>query len=573
VHDVEGVAVVHPPFAPPDLELAADGARLTLGRLLLERLLRSNSTELDASQRARLVDWCTPWEQALEHDRALTGILVYARPHQLDPEGLRSLAERDAAGLVVAGPVSESVSCAVPVVALSVPISYHDFSRLVAELTLAREAHVLRYGSTVHRSLVELMYRGAGIAALCNQMARLSGCAAAILDPQHRLLAFEQSRDRVLEPGALAAALRSSEQPEVAHDDDLSRRPQVTTVRVDGMTVTCVINAIVLGGRHDGWVVVIESDDPPHPHDIAEHLVVVDQSATIVGTEMLRMRSVEQAEERARGDFVHALLHGRFATAHDLEARAAHYDFPVTATFGVVVAGSMSASAGTDSVNKMFQLAREATRLLPRAGVHTLATVVGDVLAVIRQVDLERTASPDATNVALSEYAQALGQELTRRIGAPVPVAWGRPVHSADRIFDSYRDARLTLGLHSRLGMTEACGFSELRVYAVLAELAGSEPARSFAHEVLAPLRAERRSSNDLERAVITYIELSGNLNAAARQLHIHRNTMLYKLERASRLLHLDLRQAEHQFTVWLAYKLDLLLETAQKIDRDVKPT
>jgi DNA-binding PucR family transcriptional regulator len=48
---------------------------------------------------------------------------------------------------------------------------------------------------------------------------------------------------------------------------------------------------------------------------------------------------------------------------------------------------------------------------------------------------------------------------------------------------------------------------------------------------------------------------------------------MLYKLERASRLLHLDLRQAEHQFTVWLAYKLDLLLETAQKIDRDVKPT
>ncbi|MGH8961370.1 MAG: PucR family transcriptional regulator [Jatrophihabitantaceae bacterium] len=570
--------MVHPPFAPPDdAVLAADGESLTLGRLLLERLMRSNSAPLDAGQRARLVDWCTPWEQAMQHDGTLTGLLVHARPDQLDPAGLRSLAERDAAALVVAGPTDEPLSCALPVVALTARVSYHELSHLVAELTLAREAHVLRYGSAVHRSLVELMYRGAGIAALCNQMARLSGCAAAILDPQYRLLAFEQSRDRVLEPGALAAALRSSDRPDAEADadadDGLRRSPQVTAVRVDGMTLTCVINAIVLGGRHDGWVVVVESDDPPHPHDIAEHLVVVDQSATIVGTEMLRMRSVEQAEERARGDFVHALLHGRFATAHDLEARAAHYDFPVAATFGVVVAGSMAASGGTDSVNKMFQLAREATRLMPHAGIHTLATVVGDVLAVIRQVEVpDRAGSPEAASLALADYAHALEQELSRRVGAPVPVVWGRPVQNADRIFDSYRDARLTLGLHSRLGMQDACGFSDLRVYAVLAELAGSEHARAFAHDVLAPLRAQRSGANDLEQAVITYVELSGNLNAAARQMHIHRNTMLYKLERASRILHLDLRQAEHQFTVWLAYKLDLLFETARKVDRDVKP-
>jgi DNA-binding PucR family transcriptional regulator len=72
---------------------------------------------------------------------------------------------------------------------------------------------------------------------------------------------------------------------------------------------------------------------------------------------------------------------------------------------------------------------------------------------------------------------------------------------------------------------------------------------------------------------VITYIESGGNLNAAARELHIHRNTMLYRLDRASRILHLDLRQAEHRFTVWLAYKLDMLVETARTVDRDLKPT
>jgi DNA-binding PucR family transcriptional regulator len=47
---------------------------------------------------------------------------------------------------------------------------------------------------------------------------------------------------------------------------------------------------------------------------------------------------------------------------------------------------------------------------------------------------------------------------------------------------------------------------------------------------------------------------------------------MLYKLERASRLLQLDLREAEHQFTLWLAHKLDLLAETTSAVDRDLNP-
>ncbi|MFD2395936.1 hypothetical protein ACFSVJ_02200 [Prauserella oleivorans] len=80
---------------------------------------------------------------------------------------------------------------------------------------------------------------------------------------------------------------------------------------------------------------------------------------TIVGTEMLRMRSISEAEERARGDFVHALLHGRFGNASDLEARAAHYDFPTSATYGVLV-------AEVDPPGTARGLSREATRLTPR---------------------------------------------------------------------------------------------------------------------------------------------------------------------------------------------------------------
>jgi sugar diacid utilization regulator len=554
---------------------STDGERetLTLGRLLQERLLRAAAPAVAETDLDRPVSTCLPWAEATRSTGPLDGAIVFAHADEVDAAGVRAVADTGAAALVVAGAAPET-DVALPVLGADDRVAYRDLNRLVAELSLARETHVLRYGLTVHRSLVELLYRGAGLPALCHQMARLSGGGVAILDPQYRVLAFEQSRDRVFEPGAVAGALRAETASIPIEPSQTHAHPSVHVLHVEDAPVTCVANPILLGGRHDGWVVVIESADPPHPHDVAEHRVVVEQSATIVGTEMLRMRSVEQAEERARGDFVHALLHGRFATAHDLEARATHYGFPVEGSYGVIVAGSLGASGATESLTALFQLARDATRLAPRPDSHTLATVVGDVLAVIRPVEPgRRGASPDAAGRELADYARVLAQELARRVHRDIPVAFGRAVSGAARIFDSYREARLALGLRKRLDIDQVCGFQDLRVYATLVDLAGSEGGQAFARDILGPLRGQRSGSGDLETAVLTYIQSGGNLNAAARELHVHRNTMLYKLDRASRALQLDLRDAEHQFTVWLAHKLDLLAETATAVDRDVRPS
>jgi DNA-binding PucR family transcriptional regulator len=551
----------------------ADDQQLTLGTLLQERIMRSvGPTEVGEALASQVVAWCLPWEQALASTDPLAEVLVYATAAQVDDVGLAVLGRRRAVAVVAAGAQRTTAEGAVPVIAIADRISYRDVNHLVASLVLSRETQALRYGLTVHRALAELLYRGAGVDALCHQMSRLSGCATAVLDPQFRVLAFEQSRDRILEPAAVAAAFRAAE-PTTPESDEVSATPRVWPLEIDGAPSTAVANAILLAGRHDGWVIVIEPTREPLPHDVAQHSVIVDQASMIVGTELLRMRSVQEAEERARGDFVHALLHGRFTTQHDLEARAAHYGVPANATYGVVVAGHLTPADGTESLNALFQLARDAVRLAPRPGIRTLATVVGNVLAVIRQVDGGPAGtSLETANTALADYAATLEFELRRRIRHPVAVGFGRPVRGAERIKDSYREARLALGLHHRLGLSEPCGFSQLRVYALLSELAGSPQAEAFSRDILEPLRAQRHSGSDLEQAVMAYIAEGGNLNAAARNLHIHRNTMLYKLERASRILQLDLREAEHRFTVWLALKLDLLGETREAVDSEIHP-
>src|SRR3954452_2756852 len=557
---------------------------LTLARLLQEPVLRRVRIHAGRAGAVTRLEWGAPWSVVSRQDDELSGVLVHANAAELAREEItvtrvaEQVAARGAAALLVDGHQPESADAVaavqLPLVTMADAVPFAVLNRLVADLTLARETHVLRYGLQVHRALAELLYRGAELTALCSQMSRMAQRPVAVFDSQGQLAALEQRQPREVEPPDLvrafaeqADALGTRELPEDLH-------PKIAEITLGDRDVACIVTPIVLGGRHDGWILLLEESDDPHPHDLAEHRVLVEQAAPIVGTEMLRLRSVQRAKEQARGDFVHGLLHGRFATVEDISARAAHYEFPVRSWFGVLVASGLTVPADSDSPARLQNVAVQASRLQPEQERHTLAAMVGDVLVVVREAARRGTmGTPEAAVATIGDYATVLQAYLAKRKdqgGRPVRVTYGRPVVGALSIPDSYREARMAHGLQQRLGLPPVCGYQELRVHAVLEDVAASRAGRSFAADILAPLRDP--AAGDLETAVLAYVASGGNVNASARDLHIHRNTMLYKLDRASRLLGMDLRQAENQFAVWLAHTLDLLASTTAEVDRVVKP-
>ncbi|MFC6676772.1 helix-turn-helix domain-containing protein [Nonomuraea ferruginea] len=102
--------------------------------------------------------------------------------------------------------------------------------------------------------------------------------------------------------------------------------------------------------------------------------------------------------------------------------------------------------------------------------------------------------------------------------------------------------------------------------------MAASVEGRAFAREILDALRRVHSQTGDLEQVVLAYIRSAGNLNAAARTLKLHRNTMLYKLDRASRALRMDIRSADAQFMVWLAHHIDTLAAVTGALSDELSP-
>lgn len=553
------------------------GVEPTLHRILEQRLLRGARVLGGETKLGRPVRWCHSLQDVLRDRSAdLEGIVVFADAAEMDDQRWADLMGGNCAAILVRGdtkvPASISKHTVDPPVVVALPesVSRTAVLELVAVISLAHRAHVLEYGQQVHSTLAHLLHRGAGLTALCSRLARLSHCAVGVLGNDLHLLAFDPGRGHTLDPAAVTASLRGARQQMLTMADASAGHHGVATLEltVKDVPVTCVVGAIDLVEQRDGWVVLLDASESITEHDLAEHRVAVEQAVTIMGTELLRVRGIERAEERAKGNFVHALLHARFSNRADLVARASHYDFDVDGRYGVVVAHSGGLVAQRDSPSKLAEMARDAARVLESPGRQTLTTVVSDVVAVVRQVSAVRRGLQDRAEQELREYAAALERRLGDRSGQAVQVAFGRPEIGADAIVESYREARIALDLRRRLGMSEVCGFSDLRVHSVLLDLAQQAGGQEFAGEILGPLRAD--GDGGLADVARVYVEAGGNLNEAARRMKVHRNTMLYKLERIARLLRRDLREPDVQFGVSLAIRLDDLAETTKRVSRDL---
>lgn len=201
--------------------------------------------------------------------------------------------------------------------------------------------------------------------------------------------------------------------------------------------------------------------------------------------------------------------------------------------------------------------------MLPHPAVRSYVTVIGDVLVVVRSL---RSHDRRDVEAEIEKYAEAMALDLEDRRGRPVPVAHGAPAVGADEIRESYRQARVALGIGQRLGLSGAVSYRDLRGYGVLELVAETDRSRRLVRDVLGPIRA----GTDLHDTLVAYLSAGGNVNAAARELNVHRNTMLSKLDRISRALSMDVRLPENQFTAWLAIRLELLDQVHTAVDREI---
>ena len=155
----------------------------------------------------------------------------------------------------------------------------------------------------------------------------------------------------------------------------------------------------------------------------------------------------------------------------------------------------------------------------------------------------------------LRQFGQALQETLMSETAHQMTVGIGRTRHMIDELWESYSEAKRAIEV-GRIFQPEdnIYMFSRLILERFLMELPADLSA--YYHGLLFNRKTQRLFNEEMLYTIDMFFKKDLNLSDTARQLYIHRNTLVYRLDKVQKQTGLDLRTFEDAVTFKILMEL-----------------
>ncbi len=462
---------------------------------------------------------------------------------------LAAWAGQGVAGVAIKADVAPA-KVSLPVVLLPAAASLREIQRAALELIVNRQVYLMGRGAEIYQALARLSLEGAGLRELAQAMLEQTGKTILVQDKRLRPLAEAiapgLSKTWAEVQGALSLL---SHLPESLRD-----RRQAAALggwreqSLPGGLMRYVC-PIVSKGMARGYLSVIGRAGEL---DVLDQLVV-EHGAAACALEMAKAKAVNDAEKRAHGDFVDAVLTGTLAL-EELVRWAQRIGYDVEPPHAALVWRWGGGAGDLPSLRRLETIVNQSAA---KVGVNALIRPRGNEIVLFCAV--AEAGRPDAALKLANEIARATADEYPQRLAHG---GLGRTAPELADWRDSHREASQALSMAVRLNERHPLFFGDLSVYRLLFKLEGNTELEAFCREVLGPLM-DYVGSGDLLETLEAFCDRLGNLSQTAEKLFIHRNSLLYRMERISQLAGIDMNNPDTRLAVHLALKIRRMLRPA----------
>lgn len=431
-----------------------------------------------------------------------------------------------------------------PIIEVPRDVFFIDITEEIFERIVNRQYGLLQQAGHIHEKLTSLVLEGGDLTNLAETLAGLIDRSITVEDPSFNVLAASQhgpvdeARERSVSNGRTT--------PEVARrllssGIYTTLREQMEPMRVQpmpelGMEMERIVAPIIVDRDIHGYIWIISGARPLT--DLDE--LAVDHAATVAALMMLKEEAVREAEQALRGDFLEQLLREE-KDQTILEEQARQLGYRLERTHQVLMVED-SPEAGDDE----RPLLDAVDEWLRRHEHRALLVWRDEGLVIVIESESTGTGKDIAAGLV-----DAISHPVRRLLIGVGGVAAGDDVR---RSYDEAREAaRISAAMEWREG---AFSFEELGLLHWLYNVPASVRAHNtyLQHiETLADYDVEHDS--DLVNSLEAYLDAGGSLVDAANTLYIHRNTLLYRVERIEALCDVDLRNPMQQLNLHAAVK------------------
>lgn len=481
-----------------------------------------------------------------------------SKPNSLDI--VRWAADQKAAAVVLAAPpeataIAEANAYGLPMLALPNGAHIRAVERDVVSLLVNRRGQVERRGTQIYRQLTEISSRNEGMGELVGAIARLTGKSIVVQDKRLRTI------HSVVQPGLVAYwdevemhLKKLDSVPDELQDrhqvSDLDHPVVMQSLPMTGLTrlIAPIITKDV--GRGHLSIVGHETEFD----DIDE--LVTEHGAAACALEMAKAKAISDTEKRLRGTFLDRLLIGDVSQQEAIR-QGERFDHDMTQIHVAIVL--------TWQGEKTPSMRRLETLVNGTVQSHRVQALVWRRERE-REVLVFHATPPDDTAKDPVENSSRLAELFSNAVRQQYPnthvaIGLGQAARDISAWRSSYRDASQALDLAIRLQTDTPLYIGNLGVYQLIMSLSDKEKLMEFKDQTLRKLEDyDMRNHADLIKTLEAFFNCHGNLSQTAEQLIVHRNTLLYRMNRINQIAEIDLDRPETRLALHLALTIRRLM-------------
>lgn len=447
--------------------------------------------------------------------------------------------------------IAEANAYGIPVMTLPNGSRIRMVEKAVVSLLVDHKGQIERRGTQIYRQLTQISSRNEGMPELINEMARLTNKAVVIQDKRLQILYSSVQPQFVAYWEEVENFLRKVDNLPV----DMQDRHRVTEIESPVLMQSLptpgmarLVSPIITKDVGRGYLSIIGRDNDLDDIDslVAEH------GAAACALEMAKAKAISDTEKRLRGTFLDRLLIGDVSQQEALR-QGERFEHNMLETHVAVVLAWQGDK--TPSLRRLETIINNVVSVQHAAALVWQRERENEVLVFHATDDKD----PVSTSMRL---AKLFTSEIQRQYpGAKVALGVGQAAHDISAWRSSYRDAVQALDLAMRLQTDTPLYIGDLGVYQLILGLSDREKLLSFCERTLGPLLDyDMRQHADLIKTLEAFFACHGNLSQTADMLIVHRNTLLYRMNRINEIAQIDLDRPEIRLALHLALTVRRLL-------------
>jgi len=468
---------------------------------------------------------------------------------------VRSLESARIAAIAVLGPVDEE---AIKVAQGSRIVLFHldsqgplvQTERAIIRLIVDRAGYITQRSVELQHELNQIALDGGGITRIAEHIADFAQQPLVLLREDGQI-ATDSGLEQLPENRRLAllnglpnvTSLRSW----AASQPITLLNKMVGTLPLNGSSARAgfgqaVITPIVAMESIRGYCLLLRPQTNTTQGVSAVEEIAVSQGAGAAALEWAKLNAVGLAEERMRAAFVDELLASKIADEQAWIQRGASLNYDLTQPH---VAWVIEAKHVAEWPTVLARFIKEQGINVP-----------------LSRRDEGTLLFWPTNNPKSGRELKVMANTLAEKVQAQYPkaelvIGIGRPGVSPNKWLQSQQQARESWRLGKEWKGAPVTYFGDLGLYQLLTTLGSSHEASRFYRKTLGRLLAYDEGKNaELVQTLEAFFECHGNLSQTAARLHIHRNTLTYRLEQISTITQLDLDDADARFSLQFALKL-----------------